>query len=136
MIHGYRTVFDMGGLVSPLAQADGAHSKRLGDAQGGTTPVSAAHETGGQGNLLTPEKTVNDPQKTQYLGSGTEAPHDRRRGSGQGDEARQPHDALRQPQQPTLPQLSAEALATALMTAEPDKALVPRVLPADPTGAE
>jgi len=33
--------------------------------------------------------------------------------------------------EPTLPRLSAEALATALMTAEPDKALVPRVLPAE-----
>lgn len=33
--------------------------------------------------------------------------------------------------EPTLPRLSAEALATALMTSEPDKAIVPRVLPVE-----
>ena len=51
----------------------------------------------------------------------------RHSGAEQDRESRKPGDPGYR--EPRLPQLSAEALATALMDAEPPKAIVPRILP-------
>ena len=54
--------------------------------------------------------------------------HERRHtGADQDSESREPGDPGYR--EPRLPQLSAEALATALMDAEPPKAILPRILP-------
>ncbi|MDJ0860176.1 MAG: hypothetical protein QNJ03_13905 [Dinoroseobacter sp.] len=133
MIHGYRTVFDMGGLINPLAQVDAAHSKRVAEPQTGSGTSSDLQPVAGADRAIPAPKTVKAPQTAVFLGSGEDPTRATNQNSGKRDVAEEPSDTARQRQEPSLPQLSAEALATALMTAEPDKALVPRVLPADPT---
>lgn len=131
MIYGYRTVFDLGGMLSPLTQADGAQARRIGDGQQQSDKVAPV-----QGTTTVENKAADttrplvQPHKTEALTQDEVASRTRseyQQGSDTPD--RDLEGADRGPE-PSLPQLSAEALATALMTAEPDKALVPRVLPA------
>ncbi|MEM8580361.1 MAG: hypothetical protein AAGF50_04095 [Pseudomonadota bacterium] len=135
MIDGYRTVFDLGGLVSPLAQTEGAHVRRGNEGQLPPGQVASASNAGETKTRSGAPRPLVQPQKPDA----TKAEEDVSRSLKEdGGGAETPGPAVEPPRsrsQPSLPQLSAEALATALMTAEPDKAMVPRVLPADPVDA-
>lgn len=116
-IEGHRPFYDVGPAVSPYPTSPSASpapapSAPPRDPTGTIPPVTPA--ASGQG--------IGNPPSRQN----TDAPRTPDRSAAAPLKAREP----------TLPQLSAEALATALMTAEPDKAVVPRVLPAHADAAD
>lgn len=128
-IEGHRPYFDTGPGVSPMGpqQSQPQSGQRIPDAVARVAKASGSasphSRQAGEAATLTELKQKADKEAKSTDVTGAEAPRDPL------DEA-QARNALSY-REPTLPRLSAEALATALMTAEPDKAMVPRVLPAD-----
>ncbi|WP_425093237.1 hypothetical protein [Tropicimonas sp. S265A] len=130
MIQGYRTAFDMGPAASPLSQTDSSQNRRAEAEAKPQTAVQGADAASRTG--LRDAETLR-PTKAPAAASDVDQGKTTGRTDDTDSSLRAMEDVIQKNaptyQEPTLPRLSAEALATALMTAEPDKALVPRVLP-------
>lgn len=135
-IDGHRPYFETGPGVAPLTpqQAQVAQGQRNTEevtrvAKVGGAVGSHARQSGDAAPITELKQKADKGVKTTDVTAGRQAsdPLD--------DAAARNAPGYREP---SLPQLSAEALATALMTAEPDKAVVPRILPGEManTGAE
>lgn len=129
MIDGYRSVYDLGGAVTPQNQPDFTHARRAAQnpdqrSVSGVQPTHGVQKTGADSPTGVTQKdmarSVRAPQDDLQAARGGAGKSTSEPPAGVVSEA----DA-----EPKLPRLSAEALATALLTAEPDKAVVPRVLP-------
>lgn len=129
MIQGYRTIFDQGGLLPAQQQADPASTRRADPGDPGVT--------GGPGRVPATGAVPMATAETSYPVTATAAVEkaalDKDTSAGRPP-LELPLDeraAKLEPtyKEPKLPQLSAEALATALMNLEPELAVVPRVLP-------
>lgn len=130
MIDGYRTVYDVGPLANPLNQPDLAQTRRANQ-DNGAPAVSRVEKTDAsrQAGVDTPQPVPTKPESRE---TSSASPGDTKSARDPGmdqSQTGQSSTAMAE-SEPKLPKLSAEALATALMHAEPDKALVPRVLPA------
>ena len=117
MIEGLRPALNMGPATAPVPPSETVRSETA-PRQPEVAPVAPA---------AAPERAEMQTRHHDADGRDhrqSDAEHDR--------ESRQPGDPGYR--EPKLPQLSAEALATALMDAEPPKAIVPRVLPPETAG--
>lgn len=125
MIDGYRTVYDIGLAVSPVSQLDAAQARRNSMEQ------AVSGLAGPEKSVVTQSARVDTDRAV--LGKPSAARVDLSRDHASSDtgaaESSEAPEQSNSAAEQTLPQLSARALATALMNAEPDKALVPRVLP-------
>jgi hypothetical protein len=125
MIQGYRTIYDTGAFVSPPnPAASGAGKRAPADPTAPGPPVAT---------LPAPQARRGPDAITMRPVTGTAGADTvtlRAPGSDTAEPAQEGGSIRKNYREPALPQLSAEALATALLSAEPDKALVPRVLPA------
>lgn len=128
-IEGHRPYFDTGPGVSPMGQqqAQSQATQRIPDAVTKVAKVSGA--------VGSNARQSGDAAPTTALKQQADAAS-RSTDVTSAQSARDPLDdanARNSPdfREPSLPRLSAEALATALMNSEPDKAVVPRVLPVD-----
>ena len=112
MIEGLRPALNMGPATAPVPPSESMRSETA-PRQPEVAPVAPA---------AAPERA-----EMQTRHHDTDARDPRHSGAEQDRESREPGDPGYR--EPRLPQLSAEALATALMDAELPKAIVPRVLP-------
>lgn len=126
-IEGHRPYFDTGPGVSPMGQqqVQSQATQRINDAVTKVAKVSGA--------LGSNARQSGDAAPTTELKQKADAAS-RSTDVTSAQAARDPLDdanARNAPGfvEPALPRLSAEALATALMNSEPDKAVVPRILP-------
>lgn len=124
-IEGHRPYFDTGPGVAPMSprQSPPPSEQRIPDAVmrvAKTTGTAASHaRQSGEAVPITETKQKADREAKANTATTSDTPNP---GPSPDDPGYR---------EPTLPRLSAEALATALMNAEPDKAVVPRVLPSD-----
>lgn len=112
MIEGLRPAFNVGPATAPALPSETMRSETA-PRQPEVAPVAPAAAT---------ERAA---MQTKHHDTG--ADDKRHSGAERDDDAREPGDPGYR--EPRLPQLSAEALATALMDSEPPKAIVPRILP-------
>ena len=112
MIEGLRPAFNVGPATAPVPPTETLRSEAA-PRQPEVAPVAP---------VAAPERAE---MQTRHRDANDSDGH--RSGTDRDRESRQPGDPGYR--EPTLPQLSAEALATALMDAEPPKAIVPRILP-------
>ena len=117
MIEGLRPAFSVGPATAPVLPSETVRSETA-PRQPEVAPVVPAAATE-RAAMQTRHQDANTKEHGQ-------------KSADQHSESREPGDPGYR--EPRLPQLSAEALATALMDAEPPKAIVPRILP--PESAE
>ena len=115
MIEGLRPAFSVGPATAPVPPAETMRSETA-PRQPEVAPVAP------------PAAAERAEMQTRHHDGETRDNH--QSGADQDRESREPGDPGYR--EPRLPQLSAEALATALMDAEPPKAIVPRILPPEP----
>lgn len=121
-IEGHRPYFDTGPGVAPMGpqQSPPPSSQRVPDtvakvAKTSGAPPSHARQAGEAAPITeAKQKADREAKATADQGEATA------KEASPGDPTYK---------EPTMPRLNAEALATALMNSEPDKAVVPRVLP-------
>lgn len=121
-IEGHRPYFDMGPGISPITPPQSPQRDQQ------AAPEAVTRVAKPTGTVASHARRPNEPPPL------TEDTQKARHDAATERTDAQPRTATREQvdselRERSLPTLSAEALATALMTAEPDKAVVPRVLP-------